>query len=343
MGKVNNVMRHYVSNKRRFADLFNGVFFQGNNVIRADELTEASEQYTELAAENAGTLEAGERLERIRDIKMNLKSGEGLRILAVENQNHVDYSMPFRCMEYDSMEYRKQIEELKQENRAKAGLRTMAEKFCGLKGNDRLKPVYTLCLYHGIEKWDGPRCLKDMMEFGEDPDRMSRFFADYPLRLFCVNENADFAVFHTELREVFEALRFRRDKKGFRQIIETNPAYGHLDRDTVEVLSVLMQAPGIWEEREKYMNHNNENEEEYDMITAWQELLMDERAEGRSEGRSEGRLEGRSEGRMEGIQVLIEICREFGKSYEETKRQVAEKFGLDEKNAQNGMNKYWKE
>ena len=94
---------------------------------------------------------------------------------------------------------------------------------------------------------------------------------------------------------------------------------------------MLMQAPGIWEEREKYMNHNNENEEEYDMITAWQELLMDERAEGRSEGRSEG------------IQVLIEICREFGKSYEETKRQVAEKFGLDEKNAQNGMNKYWKE
>lgn len=124
------------------------------------------------------------------------------------------------------------------------------------------------------------------MEFGEDSDRMSRFFADYPLKLFCVNENTDFAVFHTELREVFEALKFRRDKKGFRRIIENNPAYGNLDRDTVEVLSVLMQAPRIWEEREKYMNHNNENEEGYDMITAWQELLTDERAEGRMEAQA---------------------------------------------------------
>lgn len=128
MGKVNNVMRHYVSNKRRFADLFNGVFFHGKKVIRADELTEASEQYTELPTENAETLETGERLERIRDIKMSLKSGECLRILAVENQNLVDYSMPFRCMEYDSMEYRKQIEALKKENREKSVLRTMAEK-----------------------------------------------------------------------------------------------------------------------------------------------------------------------------------------------------------------------
>ncbi len=29
----------------------------------------------------------------------------------------------------------------------------------------------TLCLYHGEEKWDGPRSLKDMMDFGADGKR----------------------------------------------------------------------------------------------------------------------------------------------------------------------------
>lgn len=43
MGKISNVMNHYLSERRRFADLINGVFFQGKTVIRAEELEEASE------------------------------------------------------------------------------------------------------------------------------------------------------------------------------------------------------------------------------------------------------------------------------------------------------------
>lgn len=30
----------------------------------------------------------------------------------------------------------------------------------GLFGSDRLVPVYTLCLYHGENHWDGPRSLR---------------------------------------------------------------------------------------------------------------------------------------------------------------------------------------
>lgn len=42
-------------------------------------------------------------------------------------------------------------------------------------------PEATSCLYHGEEKQNGPRSLKDMMDFGSDADGMSRFFKDYPL------------------------------------------------------------------------------------------------------------------------------------------------------------------
>ena len=40
----------------------------------------------------------------------------------------------------------------------------------GILKSDRLTPTYTLCLYHGKEIWDGPRSLKDMMDFGEDKE-----------------------------------------------------------------------------------------------------------------------------------------------------------------------------
>lgn len=48
----------------------------------------------------------GKYVSRIRDLKKYIKTRGSLRILAVENQNQVDYSMPFRCMEYDILEYR---------------------------------------------------------------------------------------------------------------------------------------------------------------------------------------------------------------------------------------------
>lgn len=36
-----------------------------------------------------------------RDIVKKRKNGGNLRVLAIENQNSVDYTMPFRCMEYE--------------------------------------------------------------------------------------------------------------------------------------------------------------------------------------------------------------------------------------------------
>lgn len=83
MGKNSNMMNYYFSDEERFADLFNGVFFQGKPV------------------------------ERIHDVCKKLKTGSTLRILALENQELVDYAMPFRCMQYDVMEYGKQLEELR--------------------------------------------------------------------------------------------------------------------------------------------------------------------------------------------------------------------------------------
>lgn len=184
MGKNSNVMNYYFSDRRRFADLFNAVFFQGDPVVVEDDLSEISEVYHQLDAEKPKTGIAGKRIERIHDICKKWKTGSILRILALENQELVDYSMPLRCMQYDVIEYEKQLEELRRKNERENLLVTWQEKLCGLRKKDRMTPVYTLCLYHGEERWDGPRSLADMMDFAEEKDGIRIFLMT--IRCACI-------------------------------------------------------------------------------------------------------------------------------------------------------------
>ena len=323
MGKNNNVLNRYFSDKRRFADLFNGVYFNGNCVIKPENLEEASEVYNETLSNGQTHGGKREHIERVRDIKMRLKSGETLTILAIENQNQVDYSMPFRCMQYDTMEYGRQLEQLRKKNQEQDNFESWAERCCKIKKNDRLAPVYTLCIYHGEEPWDGSRSLRDMMDFGEDADGMSNYFADYPMRLLCLNEEMDYSVFHTEIRKLFQIMPYRKNKKRLIQLLESSAEYRHMDIEIVETLAVILNDSRIWEDREKYMI--KDKQEEYDMCQAWKELLED----------------ARNEGIQKGIQSLIEVCKTLGATWEMVRDALMEKFQLSMEDAQRYMQMYW--
>ncbi|MCH5275073.1 MAG: Rpn family recombination-promoting nuclease/putative transposase [Lachnospiraceae bacterium] len=280
MGKMSTSINHYLSDNRRFSDLFNGIFFQGKSVIHAENLQEASQVYHEVMGE---TGRSRGRKERIRDICKQLKTGGILRVLALENQELTDYTMPFRCMQYDVMEYGKQLDELKKKNRQENHLATMAEKICGLKRTDRIIPVYTICLYHGEERWDGPRSLSDMMVFGDSEDSFKKNFKDYPMQLYCLNEAKDLQIFHTEVGMLFQALQYRKDRAGLKQLLQQDCRYRQLDADTLETMSVMLDMPSIWGERKKYMEKDNENREVYNMCQAVREWAEEERSIGADE------------------------------------------------------------
>lgn len=55
MGKENDVILSFLQDNERFAELFNCFYFEGREVIRANDLSEASEVYVS---------EAGNRRER---------------------------------------------------------------------------------------------------------------------------------------------------------------------------------------------------------------------------------------------------------------------------------------
>lgn len=176
MGKNDNAIFRFLQDKSRYADLFNGIVFQGEHVISADMLEPDSERY--VLREGDVKEAVWELNSRFRDLKMRLKCGGHMAVVAVENQEDVDFTMPLRMMEYDSLEYRKQVKEIESEKSMRQ--KEQGKKPCTwstrLNSEDKLQPVYGLCLYHGTEEWDGPVSLKDMMNFEGAPAGWQNLF-----------------------------------------------------------------------------------------------------------------------------------------------------------------------
>jgi len=123
-----------------------------------------------------------------------------------------------------------------------------------------------------------------MMDFQNDTDLLRPFFADYPFRLFCVNAQTDYNVFHTELKTLFMALSQRSNPNGLQQLMTGHNAYKHLSPDTAEALAILLDMPQIWEKREEYFNLNKED---YNMCYAVQKWHEQDRSEGIAIGRED--------------------------------------------------------
>lgn len=96
------------------------------------------------------------------------------------------------------------------------------------------------------------------------------------MNLICLNEVENLDVFHTELRQLFKAMKYRKDKAGLRELMGNNDEFRHLEADTVEALSVMLHMPQIWGKRKNYMSADEEKEE-YDMCQAMKEICEEER------------------------------------------------------------------
>lgn len=295
MGKYDTCMKEFLQNKDRFADLFNGCCFQGRQIIRAEDLREASENYVITDKRLPGKTRQKDT-EIIRDVKMVLGSGMVLQVLAVENQSYIDYAMPVRCMGYDAAEYRRQLKERKQErrllmnseNRPKNPAVSMDETLSGILSSDRLHPVYTLCLYSGTEPWDGPRKLSDMMAFDPQNKNLQSLFEEYHLHLFCINEQYVFDAFRSDLKPLFQPINCRNNKKKMIELMK-DETYSHLNEDTWDAIAVMTDNAAMLQKKDLYKTENQK--EEFNMCQALQELMQDERNEGRIEGRNEGKIE----------------------------------------------------
>ena len=86
MGKSDTSLAIWLSDKERFADLYNGSIFQGKQIVEAKKLELEKKDAKELIKDKNGIWQ---NIERNRDIVMKWDDGINLVILACENQEKV--------------------------------------------------------------------------------------------------------------------------------------------------------------------------------------------------------------------------------------------------------------
>lgn len=234
MGRTDEYQFDYLDDNTRFADQVNGALFHGRQVVKPDELEPADSQAVFLGKE------AGRRknYKAIAD-KVRIWRGKLIHILSIENQTFVDYHMVLRNMLTECLSYQKQWKQKRLAHESRNDLAIGTDEYMsGMTKDEKFIPVITLVVYCGTEHpWDGARCLHELLEID---DEVKEFVTDYRLNLYDCHEHDTFDEYHTGLRQLFEVVRYGKDRAKLQAVMEANKEiYSSLDSDTKELLEVV--------------------------------------------------------------------------------------------------------
>ena len=306
MGKPDVAIKNWLRNKVRFADFFNGILFDGEQLIKSEELIEANSE-SDIIVESEKSKQSQQRY---RDIIMRWQ-GITLIMLALENQHKVNYAMPVRNILYDGLSYSEQIRNIWNEIDAEKKRKLSTEElFSTFRKEDKLSPVITVVFYYGSKiSWDGPVCLHSMFDVPEDNDKLKRiiekFVPNYRINLFDISNMGDISRFKSDLHLIFGMLEYKKDKKKLYEYTQLHKDYfSYIDNDTRYATEVLLDADNLLK---KFLDKNSENGG-VNMCEAIQGIHED--------GIELGKIEGIELGEISG-QIAI-ICRKVkkGKSIE---------------------------
>lgn len=198
--KPDTILKTFWRDNERFADLFNTVLFKGNSVLDPDELQEADTDLSSVLKMNGHV----ETIQKIFDVVKKTANGVEFIIWGLENQEKIHYAMPLRHMLNDSLAYLKECNEISAKHRKEKDTRTSGEFLSGLKKEDRLHPIISLCIYYGEDEWDGPVCLTDMLEIS---DELKPMISDYKLNLIQVKKCGEIKFRNNDINTVFDLVR----------------------------------------------------------------------------------------------------------------------------------------
>lgn len=308
----------YFDDPERFADLINGVICSGKRVIQPSDLTDVDSQTGFYKESPKGGKRGTQRKQRYRDLVRKAAFGVNFMIVGIENQEEVHYLMPLRSMSYDVAEYERQAAAIRRRVKRRKDI-TSAEFLSGFTRDSRLQPCVTLILYYG-EEWDGARNLHSILDFTDIPRELRDKVNDYHIHICEVRKFQDTYVFQTDLKQVFDCIRYSEDKEKLYELVMNDPAYEKLDEDAYDVIAEYTNMDDIME-----MKQEEQKGDKVNMCRAIREMIED----------------GREQGREQGIKVLIETCMEFGSTKEETEQRIVTKLLVPEETAKRYINQYW--
>ena len=309
MGKGNAAVREWMSNPVRFSDLYNGIVFQGKQVVLPEELEPAEGETDILLEDNEQKVQ---EIHRYRDIVMRWKKGALLVLLACENQEKVHYAMTVRNMLYDSLSYAGQIQQLWKEREKEEKQKMTAPEFLSKwKKDDRLVPVITLVFYYDTEQWDGSTDLHGMLQWGEGNQELLReYVPNYRINLVDAGNLEHLERFQSDLQEILGMLKCRGNKKELLDYMNKRESYfRNVDEETYQVMREFLHSEKMLKENVERI----EGKETVDMCKALDELYND----GIEQGIECGMIRG-----------TIETLKEFGVSMEEAIERIMNKFEI---------------
>ena len=275
MGKANVITKQYMMDNSKFADLCNYFLYNGEQVIKAEDLVE--QDVTELALPKG--LRGTFAVEKVRDILKNccVKNAGDITylIIGIENQSDIHYAMVVRNMLYDALNYTAQVNECAKNHKKNKNL-VGHEFLSGFSREDKLTPVITLTIYWNLGKWDGARSLHDMLWVKDR--RLLRFVPNYKLNLIVPDEINNFEKFRTELGPLLEFISCADSgEKLYKALTERGERWENLSYEAIELLNTCIDAKiKIDENTEKGVGKN--------VCKGIEELMQMRKAEGKAEG-----------------------------------------------------------
>ena len=206
-----------------FCDIVNTLLFNGEEVLKTDELEEQAPR-THYKADG-----------KVRDIERDVakrwkKEDIYLACIGFENQTDSYKYMPVRLIGYDGAEYRYQLTKIKETR--------------------KVYPVVTMVLYFGLDRWSGPLSLKDCLDI---PEQFKPYVNDYKMNLF------EIAWLTPEQVKLFKS-DFRYVADYFVQVRMTGKYVPHDDNGAVEHIQELLQLLSVMTEDNRFEEILNERD-----------------------------------------------------------------------------------
>lgn len=302
MGKKEYPMVEYYNQNQRFAELVNGALFDGETILKADELTgrdrrlePGSNEYKMMAHQ------------RTRDL---WKEANGMYIhvmIGGELQESIDYMMVLRSMDMNVLGYNLQRKDIMDKNKKDSSL-TGGEFLSKFRKDDKLIPEITFVLYLGKKPWDAPRNLYELLDFEKVPEKLKRYIDNYHLHILDVRRMSDEEIlrFPGDIGFMLWLVKNSDDKEKWRNMKELI-GREDWDDDTHVAITRYFNEPLLDELRKKHEKGGKVN-----MCKGLRDLLADERSEGKAEGK------------IQSLIILIQKKVQKGKTLTETAGELEE-------------------
>ena len=275
MGTKDSKAKEYLSDNTRFSEICNYVLFDGEKVIKPEDLKECdtTEVLSVFGIDKKQIVKQKWR-DLLKSVSMKHTWQMYVILIGAEAQTDIHYAMPVKTMIYDALNYGEQVNEAKKCHWKNKDYRSSDEFLSGFTLDDKLTPVITITLYLGTTQWDGPRSLAEMMP--QMDERILPFINDYRINLLNPLEITDFSKFKTGLKPLFEVLKNASDEGKLNDLITKDETFTRVDVETVAAINLFVGTDIKYDEKEEVVN----------MCKAWD----DHKKRGIQEGMQQGRL-----------------------------------------------------